>query len=1533
MSTVPCVLQCGKLCNEATDAIVSVESWENLKKKALLWSGLDKFGDVYAAVDWENGPGGQCVHQSCKLTLWNAKKLEQAKTRREKIKAQESQSQSESSSMSEEFSPAATPPAKRLRSSVGGLVHEPTKCIWCCKAESPKHPESKLSLISYDHAWAVFKRHTVAIEDQNIRDRINCVIDYVGDDPFAIEIRYHNKCWLKYVHGFLKMSEDDKLPRMHNVNLREAQTIFFEHIRTVIFEEHELRSLQSLLKDYNHIISRYGFPTSGVKSSFIKDILTREFKDKIGFYSRPQRNKSDLVYDKSACGSYVEAALLAIGVSSEQLVCNIAERLRDDVKSVKPTPWPPKVDELEEEEELSPLMVQLLSALRGKKQLDLSPSTLCLASLITQYITKQPTATAVNATVTLHGMTRSKELVDSYYKLGMGISYPNVLLLRDFWTMQDLEQCAICPNEISEAEPSISIIDNDDFNNDTLTGGGTAHRTNWMFLQRVKRLVPENDAHTQDDEERIKDAKVLSQVLTEKASEMQVVMPYKTIKRGEPPIRPEPTTFSASTEHQQKRSILHVLARADVNGDRPDAAKQTIPSYNGFHAGLNAEQGKSKAYFHISYNQAPNKSVVNDIMDKLSTIIATKRMPFAFLVGDHPVYVIITQLKAESPNKYRDIVPFLGPFHTQCVMMSAIYKRYKGSGLEDVLIAAGVIAEGSVDRALKGKHYKRGLRCLRLMYEALMSQLVQERLTPHMADETKKNLETLRDMSLSQESRAAAHATLEEDAHLDGLINTLFTHVEASDMADYWRDFLSMTDVLMQNVHAVHICNWDEYVESLRAMLPWMVAYDNNRYGRWLSDFWAMLSALPANQVAFLSTHFAQSITGNPYSNMAWDMWIECTMNKGSKMKSGWLSILQNEKQLMVHSRNVNNVAQIRAALNTLANRKVSKRKHKECGSKRMQEDEQCVQDLVACMHEFNSFPFDPSSPTLRTLQSAMPASDELIADFNSAHAAGEKKLTSFLQERVFSKNISIYACVPLSKRLTFAKMPVTEKCGEKLEARAAEMERSALKSVIDLVEVSHVVDLTELLEHRVIEECVALFNSNCTYRKTQKSKLIQRMSLTSVHLQEPYTALIDMGMIWRMATPSAEDRQKQDGTPYKWFDYVHKVASIIRTRHDRAAHIICVNDSYDAPYSTKDDERDLRLQGKAHIPNTYMKLSDTFPSAKAFTTLLCSVSNKSRLQKLIGSYLTAQAESFNAEIVYSVGSNCTNLSTQQAMENYSFDQSEADTVIFSIYAVLRESGYSGPVVIDAADTDAYVTAALISRQLPGILCIKRKQDIFLCRELVTDEMANCIVQLHCMTGCDANSGFYGKGKKSVYDRVAKSPVAQQQLSRCGDSLDLEEEVLEKLFQFTRHVIYGDKKSSTMAESRAVKWKAQKNRSFARLPPDEDSLRQHCLRANYLAYLARHPLKKHHPSPLGHGWELVDGHCRPVRHTRPALPTHLPASAPPDESYEEETDVDESEEDEGKSGDEENDYAQRRREESSESDDSESSETESSDSD
>ena len=121
--------------------------------------------------------------------------------------------------------------------------------------------------------------------------------------------------------------------------------------------------------------------------------------------------------------------------------------------------------------------------------------------------------------------------------------------------------------------------------------------------------------------------------------------------------------------------------------------------------------------------------------------------------------------------------------------------------------------------------------------------------------------------------------------------------------------------------------------------------------------------------------------------------------------------------------------------------------------------------------------------------------------------------------------------------------------------------------------------------------------------------------------------------------------------------------------------------------------------------------------------------------------------------------------------------------------------------------------------------------------------------------------------------------------------------------------MYGDKNSRTMAETRAAKWKTMKSKLFIRLTPDADSLHQHCLRTNYLAYLVHHPSLKSHPSPLGHGWEMVGGRCRPVRHTRAALPMHLPAPGSDEESEED--------------NEEEGDHDVERRGDSSESDDSE----------
>ena len=79
------------------------------------------------------------------------------------------------------------------------------------------------------------------------------------------------------------------------------------------------------------------------------------------------------------------------------------------------------------------------------------------------------------------------------------------------------------------------------------------------------------------------------------------------------------------------------------------------------------------------------------------------------------------------------------------------------------------------------------------------------------------------------------------------------------------------------------------------------------------------------------------------------------------------------------------------------------------------------------------------------------------------------------------------------------------------------------------------------------------------------------------------------------------------------------------------------------------------------------------------------------------------------------------------------------------------------------------------------------------------------------------------------FDQVAKSSVAQRQLLQCGDDLHLKEEVENELFRFVQNVIYSDTKSNNMAEAMLQSGKT-KSRSFIRIPPDSDSMHQHCLR-------------------------------------------------------------------------------------------------------
>jgi len=71
-----------------------------------------------------------------------------------------------------------------------------------------------------------------------------------------------------------------------------------------LFVDHEIITLQGLLCEYKSIMGTYGLPSLGVKSSYVKEMLVREFGDNIGFHVSLRKNQCEVVFNTSGSSSY-----------------------------------------------------------------------------------------------------------------------------------------------------------------------------------------------------------------------------------------------------------------------------------------------------------------------------------------------------------------------------------------------------------------------------------------------------------------------------------------------------------------------------------------------------------------------------------------------------------------------------------------------------------------------------------------------------------------------------------------------------------------------------------------------------------------------------------------------------------------------------------------------------------------------------------------------------------------------------------------------------------------------------------------------------------------------------------------------------------------------------------------------------------------------------------------------------------------------------------------------------------------------------
>lgn len=214
----------------------------------------------------------------------------------------------------------------------------------------------------------------------------------------------------------------------------------------------------------------------------------------------------------------------------------------------------------------------------------------------------------------------------------------------------------------------------------------------------------------------------------------------------------------------------------------------------------------------------------------------------------------------------------------------------------------------------------------------------------------------------------------------------------------------------------------------------------------------------------------------------------------------------------------------------------------------------------------------------------------------------------------------------------------------------------------------------------------------------------------------------------------------------------------------------------------------------------------------------------------------------------------------QEVEELRSF-QEEADTKLM-LHAAHVPSTFNA-IILCCEDTDVLILGLAFSSKIKVPLyqkCAAQSRLRFLDIKNIADfwgqDMCDSLLGLHAFTGCDTVSAFAGKGKIKALKMVRGNSEYQKIFKELGNSWVVSDELVHHLQKFVCK-LYGDKQeTSTLNQYRYKMFCSKKGEVEPhQLPPCEDCLLKHTMRANYQTAVWKNSLKTTDmPSPIGNGW-------------------------------------------------------------------------------
>ena len=907
-----------------------------------------------------------------------------------------------------------------------------------------------------------------------------------------------------------------------------------------------------------------------------------------------------------------------------------------------------------------------------------------------------------------------------------------------------------------------------------------------------------------------------------------------------------------------------------------NTADQKVCAWTGFNIQTRElPKGTSKdtiGYLPTINAPATEISTVHQILKQVLDIINALEISAVSCIFDQALYARAAEIVWANQDLYQPVVLRMGAFHTVCNLLSVIGKRFGDAGLRDLAVECGIIAEGSIVRVLEGRHYNRGVRLHKIVFEALL-RLMWNGFFEWL--ETNPKLRPVLQEALEQVQGVAEKLDVSSFESLLGqsavvrildLFNVYYERMRSENgpLAAFWVSYLDLVETLLGLIRATREGNWPLHLHSIRCLIPWSFAYDKVNYARYLSIYHAQMSRLeetnPDVHQQMVSGGFSVQMSScNPFGRIPVDQALEETVNKDTQTPGGTRGFSLKPETVAKYY--------LSAEYRSMAMRQIhefvdgidtgNRTKHPDLVSSRIRKDERDVQSVVGLLEHEWVQPFS-SADDLVSISTGRTVPADVKRDLLDAKEKGQEAYLEFVNKRL-AQGVAFFDPLQKLKLKTFASLQAKKKASAADKVTMLKADHHLFGRML-LIAQSRKLEIEQVLQHPLGPIPWALANNDGTLKKTDKAKLAR-------HIDKDISPANDVALPSASIIDGMALVHKMSGDNRTFAEVSEELFQTVLQTYPGSKRIDVVFDVY-RDFSIKNAERVKRGSSQGVL---FSVIIPTHRIKNWRRLLACSASKENLTHFFAQDWQNKQNKLGGKELFVTYGSKCfritedgVTLDVQQLASN----QEEADTRLLLHAAHAGKSKFKS-VVIVSEDTDVLILCLAFCRRIPCRLYMRvaakgrnRILSIDKMEEMMGDEVCLALPGLHAYTGCDTVSAFSGVGKIKGFKLMCKEKVFRDTFAALGETWSLTIDMLSALESFTCRLYAARTPETGVNALRFSMWRAKKGGvESGQLPPCKDCLEQHAHRANYQCAVWRRSLEANPDVPApepGYGWVVVD---------------------------------------------------------------------------